>query len=168
MSKSSLMQLASDEAKAIGLDPLLIQAIITAESEWDPDVMRSEINVLPVALSSPVDVLRYTITPKEFAKQNNISVNTEVILQKSSFGLMQLMGHNFREFGFGGLLTKTFDPEINLMFGCKFFKERCDKYAKLEDKIASYNAGSPRKTAAGTYTNQPYVDKVLGLYKQLQ
>lgn len=171
MLKSDLILLAIDEAKKALLDPFLIQAIITAESNWDPSTIRCEINVLPVVdailKAVPLDVFRYTISPRDFANQNGISLNTEITLQKSSFGLMQLMGHNFREFGYAGLLTKTFDPEINLMFGCKFFKARCDKYEVIDDKVASYNAGTPKKTVDGKYTNQDYVNKVVGLYNRL-
>jgi hypothetical protein len=143
------------EAKALGLDPLLLNAIICMESSWRDWVSRYE----------PTQG-KYVLTPQIFAI-NGVSIDTEIYLQKTSFGLCQLMGYNFRAFGYAGSLLQTYDPTINLKYFAMFFKKRCDKYPKLEDKIASYNAGSPVYNISGQYINQSYVDTVLGYYRSL-
>lgn len=170
MTQTELKSFVDSKCAQKGLDKNLIKAIITVESNWVPDTYRCEINVIPAipGTSSIVqDALKYTITPRDFASNLGISINSEVVLQKSSYGLMQLMGFNFRALGFTKILTKCFDPEINTEYGLNFFIKNCDKYHDLNDKIASYNSGSPKRLATGAYINQQYVDKVLIYYNLL-
>jgi soluble lytic murein transglycosylase-like protein len=138
------------------LDYDLLQAIISTESSWITSATRYE-----------PSQDKYLVTPDIFAKLNSIDVDKEITLQKTSFGLAQLMGYNFRDLGFKDSLEQTFDPAINIKYMCLFFKRRCNKYPKLEDKIASYNAGSPRLDSTGKYVNQGYVDKVMGFYNKI-
>ena len=152
MSIDELKQVVLYTADKYHVDANLIKAIITIESNWQPYAFRYEVNY------------QYLVNVVECASKSGISTNSETILQKSSFGLMQLMGANFRSLGYLDLLTKCFDPQINIDYGCKHFKETCDKYPIITDKIAAYNAGSPKKNAAGLYLNQDYVTKVLCVY----
>lgn len=79
------------------------------------------------------------------------------------------MGANARWMGFSGPLTHLLDPKQNLEISCKFFSTVVlKKNPKLEDAIAAYNAGSPRRKADGTYRNQQYVDKVLKTMERLR
>jgi soluble lytic murein transglycosylase-like protein len=83
------------------------------------------------------------------------------MLQKTSFGLMQVMGAVFREYGFEGWLSQIVtSPELQLEFGCKHLSKKIRRYGK-ESGIAAYNAGSPRRKPDGKFVNQYYVDNVL-------
>lgn len=156
MEKEEILKVLQAECSAQNVDAKLLQAIISVESSWNTWVCRFE---------PTTD--KYVITADIFAKKNVLSVDSETVLQKTSFGLSQVMGFNYRALGFTGLLPQMFDPSLNVKYMALFFKKRCDKYEILEHKIASYNAGSPRKGADGKYVNQVYVDKVMGFYKQL-
>lgn len=59
------------------------------------------------------------------------------------------------------------DPPTNIVLGSNFLKSLLSRYS-MSDAVASYNAGSPMKNAAGQYVNskgvtnvQQYVDAVL-------
>src|SRR5207245_1331912 len=84
-----------------------------------------------------------------------------------SYGLMQVL------FGPGGpypsvTTQQLLDPATNIQLGMDFLRYQLGRYPILEDAIAAYNAGSPRRDAAGQYINtvgstqvQDYVDDVL-------
>jgi len=142
-------------AKNAKLDPILVKAIAYAESSCNPKAVRYEKNY------------RYLFDVKEFAKKCRISVESEEVLQKMSFGLLQIMGAVARERGFDGYLTDLCDPMIGLFWGCKHLELLFQKY-KGDDAIAAWNAGSPRKGADGFYENQHYVNRVKSFYNQFK
>lgn len=74
---------------------------------------------------------------------------------------MQIMGIVARELGYDGSLSFLLLPEIGLMYGCLNLVKISQKYQDQEEIIATYNAGSPRRTPDGRFVNQLYVDKVL-------
>ncbi len=76
---------------------------------------------------------------------------------------MQILGQTAREIGFDGtFLTELCDPEIGLEWGCRYLGILFDRHGDegVDAVVASYNAGSPRKNAGGTYVNQAYVEKI--------
>jgi soluble lytic murein transglycosylase-like protein len=156
MKKEYLMDIVKSECKFLGFnDVALIYAIIETESGWNPYAVRYEPN------------WQYLIKiPDKMLNALCITRDTEEQLQKFSWGLMQVMGSVARELNFTGLLTELVNPQVNVNLGIRHFKRFLDKYKKLEDAIASYNAGSPRKKSDGKYVNQEYVDKVLANYKK--
>ena len=81
---------------AIGkrVEPALIMAIVSVESGGDPCATRYEPHY------------HYLFKPETFAKLNRITENTEIIQQKTSWGLMQVMGGVARERKFIGPLGK--------------------------------------------------------------
>lgn len=85
---------------------------------------------------------------------------TERTGQMISWGLMQVMGAVAREHGYIGWLPKLCDPTIGLQYGILHLTKFHKRYGAWPDAIASYNAGSPKRTEAGKYFNQGYVDKV--------
>lgn len=104
---------------------------------------------------------KWLYKPKYFSSRNIISDATEIEAQKTSWGLMQVMGAVARERGFtGAYLSELVMPEVGLEYGCKHLKLYYNKYKNWKDAVASYNAGSPRKKDNGEYVNQYYVDKV--------
>jgi len=138
-----------EAANKHGLDPLLIQAIVSVESAGNPWVCRYE------------PLFRYLYFPREHADRLNQSVETETNQQMTSWGLMQLMGAVARELGFTEPLAKLSDLQTGLEWSCKKLKTLKERWGEDEIRmIASWNAGSPRKTPGGLYVNQTYVDKV--------
>jgi soluble lytic murein transglycosylase-like protein len=146
--RSQIRGLLNSECKRRRLDPHLIAAIIAVESSWNPWAVRYEPD------------FRYFDSPAKWAKFNHITVDTEIQLQKQSFGLMQIMGGSARSIGFTGPLTMLLDPVGNVVWGCEFFEKRCSLYSTRESQIAAYNAGTPRYDSTGKFINQAYVEKV--------
>lgn len=131
------------------LDPVLMLSILITESGGRPKSARFEANYY------------YYFRERELARLNKISVDTEVSMQKTSWGLMQVMGGVAREMGFNEFLPDLCDIKTGIKYGLIYFKRRCLKYPYVNDQIASYNAGSPKKVkGTNRYINQDYVDKV--------
>lgn len=145
-----------DISKKYGVEWELITAIIMKESSGKCDVTRYE------------DHYVWLFKVKEHAQLNRITEQTEEILQKTSWGLMQVMGAVLREMGFNKNLPKAIDPKINVSYGTKFLRKLIDKYENRDDVIAAYNAGSPRRDKNGKYVNQAYVDTVIAYMNELK
>ncbi len=129
----------------------MLDAIVRVESSYDPFAMRYEAHVPPFEHES-------------FAKRNRITAETELTLQRFSFGLVQILGSTARYAGFLGPLSQLCIPTDNLLIGCKYLSMLRNRYPLLQDAIAAYNAGSPVKVITGGYRNQAYVDKVMKFY----
>lgn len=129
----------------------VIMAIIEVESSFNPFAIRYEPHY------------RWLYKPEEFYRLYTSTEETEIILQKCSIGLMQVMGAVFRELGYRKPLTMLFtDISAQIHYGIKHFSRFYIKYGRnIPYAVASYNAGSPRMTEDGKFINQPYVDKVL-------
>jgi soluble lytic murein transglycosylase-like protein len=140
-----------DQAKLLNLDPELIGAIIEVESSGNEWATRFEPQFL------------YLKTPGVFAGKLGITESTERTHQKTSWGLMQIMGAVARELGFAEHLTQLCVPETNILYGCRKVAQLMARYNGAVDKVvAAYNAGSAKQTVEGLFINQEYVDKVLG------
>lgn len=137
------------------LDPNLVLSICQVESNFRYQSARYEAN------------FNYLFKADDYAKSQNITFDTEATFQKISWGIMQIMGGTARHLGFSGWLPTLSELEVGLFWSCRYLDNLCHKYSSLEDQIASYNAGSPRKLKDGKYLNQLYVDKVLGVYSKL-
>lgn len=134
--------------KGLAADPQIIDAIIIAESAYDPFAIRYEVEY------------DYVSKAPDYAKINQTSVATEIIGQKISWGLGQVMGGTARGLGYKLQLPMLCDPTVNIELMIEFIQQLEAKYKTLDDVIASYNAGIPRKLPTGFYRNQQYVDKV--------
>lgn len=131
-----------------GLPPWLVWAVCRQESAFDRCACRYE------------DRYRWLFDPSK-VKPRICSLATEEIFQKTSWGLMQVMGAIYREYGYKGWLSAIpEDVESQLEYGCMHLAGKIKKYG-LEGGIVSYNAGSPRKGDDGKYVNQHYLDSVL-------
>ncbi len=141
--------LARDMAPRFGLDPDIVCAMVTVESYGNNWAVRFE------------PKYKYLELPlSKWAANISTSEETEENMQKSSFGLMQVMGGVARQYGFYGHLANLCDPTTGLYYGCKHLKAKFDRYKEERDAVAAYNAGSVSKLKDGSYTNQGYVDKV--------
>jgi soluble lytic murein transglycosylase-like protein len=134
----------------------LIAAMVATESAGNTNAIRYEPHY------------KWTLDTEKYAKMNGVTNDTEVIAQKTSWGLLQVMGGVARELGFSSPLVKLTDPWLGLDIGIKKLKQLKAKYPKLEDVISSYNQGSPRVDVMGVYNNQDYVNKVLTKYHFLR
>lgn len=132
-----------------GIEPKIIAAIVSVESSGNTCATRYEPHY------------RWTTSIPLYAKRNKITEKTEELHQKTSWGLMQVMGGTARsELDFKGHLSSLCFPEIGLNLGVRYFKKLWDKYDNLWDAVSAYNAGSPRKDINGVYDNRFYVEKI--------
>jgi soluble lytic murein transglycosylase-like protein len=131
-----------------GINPKIVYGVCMQESRLNPLAARHEKNYM------------WVFNPA-LVKPSGCSLDTEFAMQRTSFGVMQVMGAVFREMGFVGWLTEIpGNIEIQLDYGCKFLAQKIKKYG-LQEGILAYNAGSPRKDPTGNYVNQYYFDGVL-------
>lgn len=134
------------------VDPDLACAIAEHESNFDELACRYEAG------------WKYAYNIQGFAKADEISIDTERILQMCSWGMMQVMGTVARELGWRGSILDLTKPEIGVRFGCLKIAELSKNYSYQDDVIAAYNAGTPRKVGDGKYSNEDYVARVRSLY----
>lgn len=89
---------------------------------------------------------------------------TELIGQRTSWGLVQIMGATARELGFQGpFLAGLLDPKTNTNYGAMYLNQLYRRFADeggWEAVAAAYNAGSPRRNDDGRWINQQYIDRL--------
>lgn len=144
-----IIPIVTTAAERFEINRFIIQALIIVESSGNPKAARYERQ------------FTYLCDPKAHGKRLGVTEETERLFQKTSWGLMQVMGGTARDLGFEGPLTDLLDPQTGIEWGCRYFMTRCSEYEALLDQVAAYNAGSVRRTADGLYRNQSYVDKVI-------
>lgn len=145
-------------SKKFLFEPELIGAIIEVESASMNYKCRYERN-----WSNFVDV-------PGFAKKLSITEETETMLQKTSIGVMQVMGAVARQHKYKGDLLRLTDPFFGIYYGCTHLSWFRANFGYQDDSlISAYNAGKPRKDPqSNKYSNQTYIDKVnywLNFYK---
>lgn len=144
------------EASLQGIDWKLVQAICQKESSLNTQAVRFE------------PQYKYVYKVDELAKKLRITSATEEATQKFSYGLGQIMGAVCREYGYSEpLMLLLSDWRVALSYSVKHLVNYSKKYKTTSDVIAAYNAGSPRRTEAGLYVNQSYVDSVLKNYQAI-
>jgi len=137
------------------VNPLLVRAIVQTESSGNRYAMRFE------------PMFHTLYKPSDFAKALSISNETEVIAQKCSWGLMQVMGATARELGFDSLIPMLCEIDLGILYGVKYLKRQLIRYKGSEkDAVAAYNAGSVRLKPDGTYVNSYYVKSVFEKLKK--
>ncbi len=143
-------------SKFYRVEPELIAAFVSVESAGNTKATRYESHY------------RYMFQEDDFSQRNNTTRDTEIVHQKTSWGLMQVMGGVAREQGFPGPMTDLCKPAIGLTAGIKHLTKFIDKYDDLESAISAYNQGGNYKNDEGLFKNQAYVDKILARYKYLK
>jgi len=108
MTREELEPLARAAAKAHGLDPVLVCAVVEQESTWRAGATRYE----------PAFYERY-IAPMNLSPEEGGD-------RATSWGLMQVMGQVAVEFGFKGQCLDLLKPETGLEWGCKVLKHKMD------------------------------------------
>lgn len=144
-----IVSLVVKHTKDTGIDPALVLGIIQTESGGNPYAARYEQN--------------YRWTLPQAKRPATCSQNTETSMQKTSWGLMQIMGAVAREHGFTDWLSMLVTPDVNISLGVKHIQKLMTRFQEkygIDGVIAAYNAGSPRVEADGKFFNQKYVDAV--------
>jgi soluble lytic murein transglycosylase-like protein len=142
------------------IDPLVIASVIQVESSAIPTLVRFEENY------------KWVLDPKELSLQWKVTAKTANVLQKCSFGLMQVMGAVFVEHG-GNNLTPYNQPTIMLLpdfgieFGCRHWNKFKKKYSDPMQIYACYNAGSLRMKE-GIYENHEAVLRFKRVYDEFK
>lgn len=134
-------------ATKYGLDPAVVYGVCMTESSLNPKATRYEKDFI------------WLLKPGSW--QTPLKIETSQ--QKTSWGIMQVMGAVLRELGYnpaGAISDILHSVENQLDYGCRFLARKIRRYDR-DAGIAAYNAGSPRRTRDGKYVNQDYVDKVL-------
>lgn len=131
-------------AKAHGLNPHLVNAVVTVESEHDTWAMRFEPG------------WRWWLRPSHWAAVVGVTKRTEIIAQACSWGLMQVMGTVARERGFKEDLPKLCRPDVGLDIGCKHLKWLLNRHGTVIRALSAYNTGRPE-----TRKGKQYAAKVL-------
>ena len=137
---------ASDQS---GIPENVIAAIALTESSGNRYAVRFEKDY------------KYTFEIKKCALIAQTTDTTEMMLQMTSWGYMQVMGAVARELGLPGSILTLLEPQINFKFACLLLKRLAKKYRDRSDIFAAYNAGSVIKKTDGKYQNQEYVDRVI-------
>ncbi|MBI2313564.1 MAG: lytic transglycosylase domain-containing protein [Betaproteobacteria bacterium] len=171
LTQADLLELAEHAGAQHGLAPALLLALIQTESggnpwAWNPephyrwfwDVRRERsFRVLTAA-----EIMVKTPPPDFSALAGDR--DQEWWGQQASWGLMQVMGAVAREHGYRApYLTALCEPLTNLEYGARHLARLRVRYLRdhgWDGVIAAYNAGSPRRSEAGPYLNQGYVDSV--------
>lgn len=148
------------QARALGLEPWLLAGLAEVESEGHVFACRFERNfrwLWSNERDSPTDdqAAVSSVAP--------CSAATELQGQKTSWGLMQVMGATARSLGFSEpFLAALVEPERNIMFGAAFLAKQMARYGGDPTKsVAAYNAGRAVFLPGGALKNQDYVDRVL-------
>jgi hypothetical protein len=129
-------------------DPILA-AIFRVESQYDPFAMRFE------------PEYQWVYNAPFFAKQCGITLQTEITLQKFSYGLGQIMGGTARWLGYRGPLPGLLDVETNVHWCSVYWNNLLQKYnGDTWKAVSAYNQGSAAGCDTGKCKNQQYVDKV--------
>lgn len=134
--------------KKHGLNPSLVEAVISVESGGDTWASRFEPG------------WKWYLNPIKWAKITRRSKATEVVHQATSWGLMQIMGTVAREEGYKGSLPALCIPERGLEYGCRKLKKLLDKHIEIEKALSAWNTGRPN-----TKVGKQYAAKVISRIK---
>jgi soluble lytic murein transglycosylase-like protein len=163
-----ILQLLIDEAaRAAGLEPGFVGAIVRVESGGDRYALRAEPRyryLWDVARNRPfrqlaADEIASAAAPPDFPCLAG-GRDQEWSAQRASWGLVQIMGAVAREEGFvGPYLPELCEPATNLTVGCRHLRALLQWAAwDVARAAAAYNAG---KGGVASAVGQQYAAKVL-------
>jgi soluble lytic murein transglycosylase-like protein len=137
------------------IDPKWIHALITVESNWTVTALKYEPNYF------------YLYKPEQCASLCKVTYATEIVTQKISWGLGQIMGALARQQGHVGNMPELLRPEVNIKHMCIYLDQLKKNSLTDEFVFAKYNGGPGAVNADGTVVNPDYVSKVMGILKNL-
>lgn len=123
--KSPYREVIVEEAEKVGLDPLLVEAVILQESSGRADAFRHE----------PDYHRRYIAGDPAWASWEPRRVS-------SSYGLMQLMYPTAISLGFRQAPEGLFDIRVNISLGCLLLASLLHRFSNdVQKALAAYNGG---------------------------
>lgn len=132
-----------------------LAAVIRTESGGNPYAIRFEPG------------WKYFLEVDAHAKLNHQTYETEKTAQATSWGLTQIMGSVARQYGYRESIAGLVRPELNIEIGARHLSGFWRKYGNMQDAVAAYNAGSPRRSQDGRYENQGHIDRFMGHYRDI-
>lgn len=142
---------------------LIIRATIQVESGGNPNACRFE----------PGYIWLYEIS--KMTKAIGCTRETMVNMQKTSYGIMQVMGAVFLELGgyteeeeSSRWPTAMSNPFLGIKYGSLVLRDIMRKHGhNALDIYSAFNQGSPRKAFNGLYVNQSAVTRFKNAYEKL-
>ena len=158
-----LWTLLKAAAKSFGMDPFLLAAQVLQESAGDSTATRYEPGyrwTWPPPKSKLLPRIIYPIAP--------CSKDTEAVMQRVSWGLLQVMGALARELGYRRpfLSGLAGDADTALELGCLWMRKKLDAYATVEQALSAFNAGSPTLANQANYV-RPIIAKAEALRREI-
>jgi hypothetical protein len=140
-----------------GHDPLLVVALVYIESGGNTWALRYERDY------------RWLYDVEHFVRTLRLHPETERTQQRTSWGLLQVMGAVARERGcLDPYLSVLCQPAKGLEYALRQLDWLRDVKGYRDDALVSaYNQGSDRRLPDGLFANQRYVDKVRSKQVQL-
>lgn len=139
------------------LDYRLVAAICMKESSGNSFATRFEPNY------------KWVYKVNELTASVGCTANTMMVMQMTSWGLMQVMGAVAYELQFPAkqYCSQLVLPHVGILYGCKLLNRLWSKHSTIEKVVASYNAGNPEKYLSGEKRAKEYVDTVLNYMVQV-
>ncbi len=134
----------------------LIAAVIDRETagSWSPHSSRIELGYVYLwhpTHNAPVRLRHCMELPVDWPKwlpDIATSGTTEFMHQKTSIGLMHLMGANARQLGHTGLLLELTEPEIGIEYGARYLSRLVARHG-IRGGLEAYNDGRADGAGAG-------------------
>lgn len=146
-----IKEMVKTVAEVHSIEIHFIFALIEAESNWDQWAVKYEPGY------------RWAVKNPDL---NGFKCSKDTIdgMQSFSYGLCQIMGSHFYEFGYKGFCTQLLEPNLNIEIACKLLKWLKEKWGDNPASLyAAYNAGSVIMVD-GQYQNQENVDRFMDIY----
>lgn len=149
--KPEILALVGDAATKHELDFWTLVAQVEKESSGNPEAKRLEAGY------------------RWFYPRGTWPIGDELMFQKTSWGLLQVMGATARELGYTEPATSwpssplKNDHETALDLGCRYLVGMLGRHGNIADALSAYNAGHP------TPANRPsYVEPILNRAEALR
>ncbi len=155
-----IAQIVIKKATDYKIEPCLVAAVTFTESSGISNVSKIEPGWKYFTTISGVPCKENEVRGED--PNDEIAAAREVSDQRTSWGLMQVMGAVARQYGYRGDLRDLFIPETGLDYGCRHLKNFLKRY-DIIDSISAYNAGG-----GGICSNPEYVSKVVGYLCQFR
>lgn len=138
--KEILRQLIHRICRERRIDPILVEAIVWQESNYNPYAVRFEKEYYEN--NSRNETIKCL---KKYNPHLSIlcSVHTERMSWATSWGLMQVLGETARRLGFiGAFMAGLCDPSEGIEWGIRYLQKQITRYdSDVIKAISAYNAG---------------------------
>jgi hypothetical protein len=122
--------------------------------------------VAHVEKESSGNPLAYRLEPvyRWFYPRGTVPSGQELLFQKTSWGLLQIMGATARELGYATAPKIWPDsplldaPATALHLGCRYFVRQLRRYGNIRDALSAYNAGHATPNNFGAYV-EPILER---------